>query len=226
MNLLIVEDEALLADSLQRGLTEAGYSITIVGDGEAALAEIRVRSYDLVLLDLRLPKKSGIEVCRELRSEGNTTLILMLTALDSLESKVDGLDSGADDYLTKPFSFQELIARIHALLRRSASPLPQTIFTIDDLAVNLLARTVQRGGQPISLSAKEFALLEYFLHNINAVVTRQQIAQQVWNISSPTGTNVIDVYINFLRQKLDIGSRKQLSHTVYRAGYVLKAPDQ
>ena len=226
MNLLIVEDEALLADSLQRGLTEAGYSITTVGDGEAALAEIRARSYDLVLLDLRLPKKSGIDVCRELRSEGNATLILMLTALDSLESKVEGLESGADDYLTKPFSFQELIARIHALLRRSTAPLPQTIFNIDDLVVNLLARTVQRGGQPVSLSSKEYALLEYFLRNINTVVTRQQIAQQVWNISSPTGTNVIDVYVNFLRQKLDIGSRKQLIHTVYRAGYVLKAPDQ
>lgn len=225
MNLLIVEDEAMLADSLQRGLTEAGYSVSIAGDGEAALAEIRAHGYDLVLLDWRLPKKSGIDVCRELRSEGNHTLIIMLTALDSIESKVDGLESGADDYLTKPFSFQELIARIHALLRRTVNPI-QTMFTIDDLVVNTLTRTVRRGGQPIVLSSKEFALLEYFLRNINTVLSRAQIAQQVWNIASHTGTNIIDVYINFLRQKLDIGSRKQLIHTVYRAGYVLKAPTQ
>jgi two-component system, OmpR family, copper resistance phosphate regulon response regulator CusR len=223
MNLLIVEDEAILADSLQRGLTEAGYSVSIVGDGEAALTEIRAHGYDLVLLDWRLPKKSGIDVCRELRSEGNHTLIMMLTALDSIENKVDGLKSGADDYLTKPFAFQELTARIHALLRRSIS-LPQTMFTIDDLVVNTLTRTVRRGGQSIGLSSKEFALLEYFLRNVNTVISRQQIAQQVWNIDSPTGTNIIDVYVNFLRQKLDIGSRRQLIHTVYRSGYLLKAP--
>ncbi len=223
MNLLIVEDEEMLADSLQRGLSEAGYTVSVVGDGEAAIEEIRTHSYDLVLLDLRLPKKSGIDVCRELRTEGNRTPIIMLTALDSIESKVDGLESGADDYLTKPFSFQELIARIHACLRRAVST-TQTMFTIDDLVVDTLTRSVRRGGQPISLSSKEFSLLEYLLRNINTVLSRAQIAQQVWNISSDTGTNVIDVYINFLRQKLNTGSRRQLIHTVYRAGYVLKAP--
>ena len=148
----------------------------------------------------------------------------MLTAMDSIENRVTGLESGADDYLIKPFSFQELLARIHALLRRAATA-TQTTYRVDDLAIDTMTRSVKRGGIPISLSTKEYALLEYFIRNVHTVLSRSQIAKDVWNISFDTGTNVIDVYVNYLRQKLDIGNRKQLIHTIYRSGYVMKEPD-
>lgn len=221
MKLLIVEDEIPLADSLKRGLTEAGYEVTVLTDGETAFAEARKNIFNLIILDWRLPLKSGVDVCRDLRSEGNRSLILMLTAMDSVESRILGLESGADDYLTKPFSFQELLARIHALSRRAEATV-QTTFTIDDLIVDTMTRTVTRGGQKISFSTKEYALLECFVRNQNRILSRNEIAERVWNITFETGTNVIDVYINYLRQKLDVGSRKQLIHTIYRSGYVMK----
>ena len=221
MKLLIVEDEIPLADSLKRGLTEAGYEVTVLTDGEIAFAEARKNIFNLIILDWRLPLKSGVDVCRDLRSEGNRSLILMLTAMDSVESRILGLESGADDYLTKPFSFQELLARIHALSRRAEATV-QTTFTIDDLIVDTMTRTVTRGGQKISFSTKEYALLECFVRNQNRILSRNEIAERVWNITFETGTNVIDVYINYLRQKLDVGSRKQLIHTIYRSGYVMK----
>lgn len=224
MNLLIVEDEETLSDSLKRGLTEAGYSVSVTHDGDTALNLVNTNQFDLLILDWRLPKKSGIEVTKQLRIDGNDILILMLTAMDDVESRVLGLETGADDYLTKPFSFQELLARIHALFRRSIVH-AQTTYMIDDLILDTLTRTVRRGDNKIILTTKEYALLEYFMRNIGTVLSRAQIAEHVWNISFDTGTNLIDVYVNYIRQKLDTGNRRQLIHSVYKVGYVMKLPD-
>jgi len=225
MRLLVVEDEKPLAQSLRKGLVEEGYAVDVAYDGAQGLFLAKTEEYDAIILDWRLPKRSGQEVCQELRGAGIDTPILILTVLEAVENKILGLDSGADDYLTKPFSFQELTARIRALLRRAQGQ-PKAPLQLDDLVLDPARHKVSRGGKTIILTGKEYALLEYLLRNQNKVVTRTAIAEHVWDINFDTNTNVIDVYINHLRQKLDCGSRRPLIHTVYGVGYIMELEER
>ena len=179
-------------------------------------------SYDLIILDIILPGRNGLEVCRQIRKHDNLTPILMLTALGTTEDKVSGLDSGADDYLTKPFKLQEFLARVRALTRRKNQPTQSGILKIADLELNTDTKEVKRNNQPIQLTVKEFALLEYFMRNQKRVLSRVQIAENVWDLNFDTGTNIIDVYVKYLRDKVDKNSEKKLIHTVFGVGYVMK----
>lgn len=220
MKLLLIEDEKDLTRTLKKGLKEAGYNVDVAYDGESGVFMAVSGEYDCVILDFKLPKKDGLEVCREIRRNKISTPILMLTVVDAVDMKVKCLDAGADDYLTKPFSFSELLARIRALTRR-AKTTPSSI-QIADLVINPISRTVMRGGKKIYLSPKEYDLLYYLAINQNKVLTRMEIAENVWGINFDTGTNYIDVYINYLRNKIDKGFDKKLIHTVRGVGYVLK----
>ncbi len=220
MKLLLIEDEKDLTRTLKKGLKEAGYNVDVAYDGESGVFMAVSGEYDCVILDFKLPKKDGLEVCREIRRNKISTPILMLTVVDAVDMKVKCLDAGADDYLTKPFSFSELLARIRALTRR-AKTAPSSI-QIADLVINPISRTVMRGGKKIYLSPKEYDLLYYLAINQNKVLTRMEIAENVWGINFDTGTNYIDVYINYLRNKIDKGFDKKLIHTVRGVGYVLK----
>lgn len=222
MRILLVEDEPRVAGFIAKGLREQAYAVDIAGNGEEGLYSARVEEYDVVILDVMLPRKGGYEVCRELRGEGFRKPILMLTARDAVDDRVEGLDCGADDYLTKPFDFKELLARLRALLRRPAIPRPG-IVRVEDLTLNTASHAVARGGTPVGLTAKEFALLEYLMLNENRVVNREQIAQHVWDENFDAFSNVIDVYIRRLRSKVDAGSGKRLIHTRRGEGYVLTA---
>ncbi|KAB2881258.1 response regulator transcription factor [bacterium] len=224
MRILIIEDDARLARFLKTGLTQDGFAVDVAGDGESALVEFGVNSYDLVILDWKLPGMNGIAVCKEIRKRASHVPILFLTAQDSINNKVEGLESGADDYLTKPFSFMELAARLQALLRRRYSPLET--FEIDDLVLNVQERKVTRGGKRIELSNKEFAILEFFMRNRNRLITHAALSNHVWEIDFDTGTNVIYVYVTQLRNKLNCGSRRPLIHTVRGAGYIFKEPEE
>ena len=221
MKLLLIEDEKDLTKTLKKGLKEAGYNVDVAYDGESGVFMAITGAYDCIILDLKLPKKDGLEVCREKRKNKITTPILMLTVVDSVDMKVKCLDAGADDYLTKPFSFSELLARIRALTRRSK--VVPSVIQVYDLVINPISRTVTRGGKKIYLSPKEFELLYYLAMNQGKVLTRMEIGENVWGINFDTGTNYIDVYINYLRRKIDKDFDKKLIHTVRGVGYVLKA---
>lgn len=223
MRILLVEDERNVAAFIKKGLEEEFYSVDIAEDGSEGLLMALSNDYDLVILDIMLPGMNGVEVCKRIREKDRRIPILMLTAVDSVESKVQGLESGADDYLTKPFAFSELLARIKALLRR----VPDTIseLTIDDLRMELLSRRVYRGDREITLTPKEFSLLEYLLRNSGRVLSRTQIIENVWGYNFDPGSNVVDVHIKFLREKIDSASERKLIHTIRGAGYILKAED-
>ncbi len=220
MRILLVEDENNVASFIKKGLEEEFYSIDVAQDGSEGLLMSRVNDYDLIILDIMLPDMNGIEICKKIRDMNRRVPILMLTAVESVESKVEGLESGADDYLTKPFAFSELLARIKALLRRV--PDSQSELSIDDLRMDLLSRRVHRGDKEIILTPKEFSLLEYLLRNRGRVLSRTQIIENVWGYNFDPGSNVVDVHIKFLREKIDAGSSNKLIHTVRGTGYILK----
>ena len=222
MRILIVEDQKKTAQFIRKGLLEQGYAADIVGDGQEAEVQAQTYDYDLIILDVMLPGQDGMRVCQNLRRRKIQAPILMLTALSSTENKVKGLDSGADDYLGKPFEFNELLARVRALVRRHQGAKPR--LKVADLELDLASRKVVRAGQEINLTAKEFALLEYFMQHAGQVVTRTAISEHVWDIHFDSESNVIDVYINFLRKKIDQGHKTKLLHTVIGAGYILKEP--
>jgi two-component system copper resistance phosphate regulon response regulator CusR len=205
---------------LAKGLREQTYAVDVATDGEAAVYQASVNDYDLIILDVMLPEKDGFEVCRELRSEGLTTPILMLTARDAVQDRIEGLDTGADDYLTKPFDFYELLARLRALLRRGHALRPE-IVEIADLSINTRAREVRRGGRQIELTAKEYALLEYMARRAGEVVNRSEIAEHVWEESFDPFSNLIEVYVQRLRRKIDEGCALKLIRTRRGEGYML-----
>jgi DNA-binding response OmpR family regulator len=224
MQILVVEDEEKIANFLRRGLLEESYAVDIAKDGEEALFKYDVNDYDLILLDLMLPKVDGEEVCREIRKKSNDIPILMLTAKDSIEDKVKGLDAGADDYVTKPFSFSELTARIRALLRRGNKADP-AILEIDNLTLDPATRTAKRGDRQITLTATEYALLEYLMRNKNIVLTKTQILEHVWDYNYDGLSNVVETYIKYLRKKITQGKDKQLIYTRRGIGYIMKVKD-
>ena len=219
---MLVEDDSRVARPIAKGLREQAYAVDVAPDGEAAVYLATENEYDLVILDIMLPVKDGHTVCRELRAGGARVPILMLTARGRVDDRVEGLDSGADDYLTKPFDFKELLARIRALLRRSAVLRPQ-VMRVADLVLNTASHAVSRGGRSVSMTAKEYALLEFLVLNQGRVVGREQIAQHVWDEHFDPFSNVIDVYIKRLRAKLDAGASKRLIHTRRGEGYLLSA---
>ena len=222
MRVLLVEDEPKVAAFIKKGLEEQAYEVDQAYDGFFGKKLALQNDYDIIILDVILPLKNGTEVCQEIRKFKPGVAILMLTALGSTEDKILGLDSGADDYLVKPFVFQELMARIRALTRRTYESPANEIITIADLELNLSKKTVTRSGTPINLTAREFALLHYLMRNKERVVSRVDIIEQVWETSFDTGSNVIDVYINFLRKKIDKDFNPKLIHTLVGMGYVLK----
>ncbi len=217
---MLVEDEPRVAGFIAKGLREQTYAVDIARDGEEALYFGGVNQYDLVILDVMLPVKDGYAVCRELRGSGIRTPILMLTARDAVDDRVRGLDCGADDYLTKPFDFKELLARLRALLRRTAEIRPELI-RVGDLALNTANHAVTRSGKSISLTAKEYALLEFLMLNQDRIVGREQIAQHVWDENFDPFSNIIDVYVRRLRTKIDVGFERPLLHTRRGEGYML-----
>ena len=220
--LLIVEDEADLLKSLSRGLTEAGFAVTCAGSAERAEEAIAEQNFDIIVLDLRLPGKDGIDLLRELRAAGNATPVLLLTARGSLDDRVIGLDSGADDYLTKPFALAELLARLRALIRRHASPAQSTL-RVADLEFDTVRRRASRGGRELGLSPKETILLELLMRNAGQPVTRDMIAEVVWGSGYNDFTNLIEVFVNRLRQKINDGTSDSLIVTVRGVGYAMRA---
>ena len=218
MRILVVEDEKRIADFIRKGLSEHGYAVDVAGDGEEALDWPEVAEFDIIVLDIMLPGRDGIDVCRELRRRGVQTPILMLTARDTVEDRVRGLDSGADDYLVKPFAFAELLARLRALARRERSVMG-TRLQVEDLVLDTTTREVSRRGRCMTLTSKEYALLEYLMRHPNQVLTRTMIAEHVWNYDFDNATNVIDVHVRNLRRKMDDPFPTKLIHTVRGAGY-------
>jgi len=221
MRILVVEDERKVARFIERGLKEERFAVDIAPDGEEGLFRARSNDYDLIVLDVLMPKKDGFQVLRELRASRCRARILMLTARDSVEDRVQGLEGGADDYLIKPFAFAEFLARVRALLRRGADDSPVSLRALD-LLLDLKSRKVTRAGKPVILPAKEFAVLEYLLRHPDEVVTRTQLAEHVWDENFDSFSNVIDVTVYHLREKVDRGFQPALIHTVRGAGYVLK----
>ncbi len=219
----LAEDDIKIASLIKAGLEEHQYNVTSIADGTEALIDFQANPYDLVILDIMMPGLNGIEVCRQLRINNKDLPILILTALGSIEDKVIGLNSGADDYLLKPFHFKELLARLEALLRRSHKNFaPKNQLSFADITIDTYSKTVERAGKQIELTAKEYTLLELFLKNPNRLLSRQYIAENAWDITFDTGTNVIDVYVNFLRKKIDKDFDKRLIHTKIGMGYILK----
>lgn len=221
MRLLVVEDEKKMAGFLKKGLMEAGYSVDHAATGASAESLAAENLYDCVVLDVMLPDQTGFDTAANLRREGYIGPILLLSALSGTKDKVRGLDAGADDYLTKPFSFDELLARIRALLRRQSEQ-KSTTMRFADLEMDLVQRKVRRSGRDISLTSKEFSLLEFFMRHQNKPVSRTSIAEHVWDVHFDSNSNVIDVYINMLRKKITQGEEKKLIHTLVGVGYVLK----
>lgn len=224
MRILVVEDQPDLAALLKQGFEEERYAVDVALDGEEGLFLAQVRSYDLIILDILLPKLDGLSLLKHLRVEGLKTPVLMLTAKDDMSDKVKGLDGGADDYLTKPFGFAELLARIRALLRRGKD-VPIRLLKVDDLCIDLFTHQVQRSGKPIDLTAKEYEVLEYLARNANRIVTRTELSEHVWAGDFESFSNVIDVFLYRLRQKIDQGFPHKMLYTVRGAGYVLKGPE-
>ncbi len=222
--ILFVEDEPKVAASIQQGLQENGYEVDIAPDGAVGNYLASTKKYDLILLDANLPHVSGYEVCRNVRSKNATVPIIMLTAMQAIEKKIAGFDAGADDYIVKPFDFRELLARVKVFLRRTvADSLPEdTVLHIADLEMNTSTKTVHRQGMPINLTAKEFALLEFLIRRNGRVASRIEISEFVWDVHFDTNTNVVDVYINFLRKKIDKNFEPKLIHTRPGMGYYIK----
>ena len=221
MRLLVVEDEKKVAGFIKKGMEEEGFAVDVASDGETGLHMALDGVHDLIILDIHLPKMNGLSVLEELRRRKVATPVLLLTVRATIEDKVLGLDSGADDYLTKPFAFEELVARVRALLRRRAE-VKQTLLQVGDLSLDPVRRTVSRGDEKIDLTPKEFALLDYFMRNPGRILTRTMIAEHVWDYDFDPATNVIDVYVNYLRRKIDSGRERKLIHTVRGVGYVLQ----
>lgn len=225
MRVLVVEDDAPLRDVIAKGLREQAYAVDAASDGDAALYLAAVNSYDAIVLDVLLPRRDGLSVARELRHRGINTPVLMLTARDTVADKIAGLDSGADDYLSKPFDFAELLARLRALLRRGPVVLASTI-TVADLEIDTRSQGVRRGGKPLSLTTKEYALLEFMARNAGTVLTREAICAHVWDDNHDPFSNAIEVYINRLRRKTEMYGGTRLIHTRRGAGYVLAADEE
>ena len=225
MRLLVAEDQKDLNDIITKTLTRNHYTVDSCFDGQEALDYLDMAEYDAVILDIMMPKKNGLEVLKSLRASGNAVPVLLLTARDSISDRVTGLDAGADDYLIKPFAFEELLARIRAMLRKREGR-AQNRCQAADLTVDLDTRTVMRGKIPITLPSKEFSILEYLITNQGIVLSRDRIEQHIWNYDYEGGSNVVDVYIRYLRKKIDDGFEPKLIHTVRGAGYVLRVPEK
>lgn len=223
MRLLLVEDEARMSRFIARGLREQAYAVDIATNGEDALYQVAINTYDAIILDVMIPKKDGFTVCRELRAEGVRIPVLMLTARDAVEDRIEGLDTGADDYLTKPFEFGELLARLRALLRRGRELRP-TVIKVADLEIDTRGQQARRRGLPLNLTTKEYTLLAYLARNAGQVVGREEIAEHVWDETFDPFSNLIEVYINRLRRKVDGPLDVPLIHTRRGAGYVLHHP--
>lgn len=219
VKVLLVEDDRRIGDFVTRGLTAEGYVVDVVDNGRDAMARAEATDYPLILLDRMLPDMDGLEICRTLRHKRCRSLMLMLTAKDALEEKVDGLRGGADDYLTKPFAFDELLARMEALLRRGCDTEPDRMLEVGDLRLDERTKMAFRGTREIQLTAKEFALLSYLMANVGTVVSRTRLLNNVWKYGFDPGTKVVDVYIRYLRMKIDTGGEKALIHTVRGFGY-------
>ncbi|MGB0908932.1 MAG: winged helix-turn-helix domain-containing protein [Nitrospirales bacterium] len=225
MRILLIEDDRVIADFIQKGMKEAGFMIDHVDDGVRGLDSLLYDSYDLAILDLMLPRLDGLSVIDQLRKQKRTLPILILSAKRSVDERVDGLRHGGDDYLTKPFSFSELLARVDSLLRRSQKIAEPSSLSFQDLSIDLLARTARRSGKKIDLQPKEFALLEYLLRNVGNVVSKTMIMERVWDYNFDPGTNVVEARISKLREKVDKDFQKPLIHTVRGLGYVLRDND-
>lgn len=221
MRLLLAEDERDLNRIITKKLTSSGYSVDSFFDGQEAIDILAYTDYDAVILDIMMPKADGFAVLRAIRDAGKTTPVLFLTARDAVSDRVKGLDSGANDYLIKPFSFDELLARIRAMTRTSFGA-ADNLLTVADITLDTKTQVVRRAGREVTLSAKEYALLEYLMHNQGIILSREKIENHIWNLDYEGGTNVVDVYISYLRKKLDEGREKKLIHTVRGRGYVLK----
>lgn len=221
MKILLVEDEPHLASFIRKGIHAEGYELEVAYDGRTGLSLFRSNQYDVIILDVNLPHINGFELCKLIRADNTSVPVMMLTALDSLHDKGDGFEAGADDYLVKPFEFAELLMRIRALARRN-QPSQKAVLTLADLELNLHSKVVTRAGQRIDLTTREYTLLEYLMLNKGKIVSRVDISEQVWSLNFDTATNVIDVYISYLRKKIDKGHEVKLLHTVVGMGYVLR----
>ena len=221
--ILIIEDEPKTAQSLKQGLEEYHYEVELAYDGHFGLRLAKEKNYDIIVSDIILPYLNGIEICKELRAYGIQTPVIILTALGNTDDIVTGFDAGADDYLTKPFELKELLVRIRALLKRASnSPIPPNILKTKEIEINLDTKSVLRSGKRIELTPKEFSLLAFFMRHKGKVVSKSDIADKVWDIDFDTGTNVIEVYVNYLRKKIDKNFEKKLIHTQFGMGYIFK----
>lgn len=221
-SICLIEDEQKVASFIRKGLEEQGYVVKASDNGVDGKKMLAQEKFDVVIMDVMLPDISGIELCKTIRESDNSTPILMLTALNQVHDKVQGLKAGADDYLVKPFHFSELLARLEALMRRNKSKEDNHLLTFDDLKLDTWTKTAERNGRQIALTAKEYTLLELFMRNPNKILSREYIAEQVWEIGFDTGTNFIDVYVNYLRKKIEKDFRSKVIHTVIGMGYILK----
>ncbi len=224
MRILVVEDEKILNRLITEGIEDEGYNVDSCFNGKDALDYISSAEYDAIVMDILMPKMSGLEVVRKMRSEGNTTPVIFLTSLSEVHDRVEGLNSGGDYYLVKPFSMDELVAVVRALARKSSGQHSNEL-TVGDLTLDMSTQTVTRGGRLLSLSPKEYALLEYMMRNRGIVLSREMIENNLWNFDYEGGTNVVDVYISFLRKKIDTGFDKKLIHTVWGTGWIFKDGD-
>lgn len=226
MRFLVVEDEKKVAGFIKRGLEQEGYAVDLALDGMDGEELAMATSYDMIVLDIMLPRKDGLEVLKTIKEGGIKAPVILLTARDSVEDRVRGLNLGADDYITKPFAFEELLARVRALLRRGAPKQPSNLLEYEGLSLDSMTRKANRDGKDIELTLKEYSLLEYLLRNTERVLSRTLIAENVWHQGFDSETNVVDVYINHLRNKVDKDPVKKLIHTVRGVGYVIKKPDE
>jgi two-component system copper resistance phosphate regulon response regulator CusR len=222
MKVLLVEDEERLASFIRKGISAEGYEVDVAFDGRTGLSLFHQNRYDIIILDVNLPHINGFDLCRLIREENEAIPVLMLTALDSLADKSDGFNAGADDYLAKPFEFQELLLRLRALTRRNGSRQQKQILQLADLELNLDAKTVTRAGKRIDLTTREYALIEYLMLNKGKIISRVDISERVWSLNFDNNTNIIDVYISYLRKKIDKDFSPKLLHTIVGMGYVLR----
>lgn len=224
MRILVVEDEKILNRLISEGIEDEGYNVDSCFNGSDALDYISSAEYDAIVMDILMPKMGGLEVVRKIRSDGNTTPVIFLTSLSEVNDRVEGLNSGGDYYLVKPFSMDELVAVVRVLARKSSGQHTNEL-TVGDLTLDMSTQTVTRGGRMLSLSPKEYALLEYMMRNRGIVLSREMIENNLWNFDYEGGTNVVDVYISFLRKKIDTGFDKKLIHTVWGTGWIFKDGD-